>query len=88
MAMAANSRILVLSRTLFVGGVTITENELRSIFDRLGKVQTCIVNKDKRHAFVKMISRADAEKAKLAMEKNHQSGSMRVSYIYPCLRLI
>lgn len=72
--------IRVLSRTLFVGGVTISESELRSIFDRLGKVQTCIVNKDKRHAFVKMISRGDAEKAKTAMEKNHQSGSMRTRW--------
>lgn len=71
---------VVLSRTLFVGGVTISESDLKVIFDRFGKVQTCIVNKDKRHAFVKMYSRKDAEIAKAAMEKNHSSGNMRVSY--------
>lgn len=72
--------IKVLSRTLFVGGVTISESELRAIFDRFGKVQTCIVNKDKRHAFVKMVSRQDAETAKAAMEKNHSAGSMRTRW--------
>lgn len=67
--------IIVLSRTLFVGGVTCPESELRSIFNRHGQVQTCIVNKDKRHAFVKMVTRRDAVTAKEAME----SGSFRVS---------
>ncbi|KAK0706858.1 hypothetical protein B0T26DRAFT_655373 [Lasiosphaeria miniovina] len=60
--------IKVYSRTLFVGGVTCSDNELRQIFDRFGQVQTCIVNKDKRHAFVKMFYRKDAEAAKNAME--------------------
>ncbi|ETS02159.1 hypothetical protein M419DRAFT_24911 [Trichoderma reesei RUT C-30] len=60
--------IKVLSRTLFVGGVTCSEAELRSIFGRYGTVQTCIVNKDKRHAFVKMLTRQDAVAAKEAME--------------------
>ncbi|KAI1008125.1 hypothetical protein K3495_g111 [Podosphaera aphanis] len=61
--------IKVLSRTLFVGGVTGTEQELRQLFSRYGHVQTCVVNRDKRHAFVKMVSRADAVTAKDAMEK-------------------
>ncbi|RFU76258.1 hypothetical protein TARUN_5961 [Trichoderma arundinaceum] len=60
--------IKVLSRTLFVGGVTCSEAELRGIFSRYGTVQTCIVNKDKRHAFVKMLTRQDAVLAKDAME--------------------
>ncbi|CAK7217014.1 hypothetical protein SBRCBS47491_003018 [Sporothrix bragantina] len=60
--------IRVLSRTLFVGGVNIPESELRGIFTRFGDVQTCIVNKEKRHAFVKMYTRADAEAAKNGME--------------------
>ncbi|KAK4146533.1 uncharacterized protein C8A04DRAFT_34984 [Dichotomopilus funicola] len=60
--------IKVYSRTLFVGGVTCSEHELREIFTRFGQVQTCIVNKDKRHAFVKMFFRKDAERAKAAME--------------------
>ncbi|KAL7623964.1 hypothetical protein AAE478_005521 [Parahypoxylon ruwenzoriense] len=62
--------IKVLSRTLFVGGVTCPESELRSAFNRHGQVQTCIVNKDKRHAFVKMITRRDAVNAKEAMENS------------------
>ncbi|KAI0479074.1 hypothetical protein GGR56DRAFT_633355 [Xylariaceae sp. FL0804] len=62
--------IKVLSRTLFVGGVTCPESELRGIFNRHGHVQTCIVNKDKRHAFVKMITRRDAVAAKEAMESS------------------
>ncbi|KAF5006981.1 hypothetical protein FDECE_6663 [Fusarium decemcellulare] len=56
--------IKVYSRTLFVGGVTCSESELRAIFTRYGTVQTCIVNKDKRHAFVKMLTRRDAVSAK------------------------
>lgn len=60
--------IKVMSRTLFVGGVTCSEAELRSMFNRFGTVQTCIVNKEKRHAFVKMYSRKDAVSAKEAME--------------------
>lgn len=63
-----NNHIKVLSRTLFVGGVTCPESELRSIFNRFGAVQTCIVNKEKRHAFVKMYTRKDAVSAKEAME--------------------
>lgn len=67
--------IKVLSRTLFVGGVTSSEQELRNLFSQFGRVQTCIVNKDKRHAFVKMISRQDAIAAKDAMEKNRAPDS-------------
>ncbi|KAG6039375.1 hypothetical protein E4U41_002765 [Claviceps citrina] len=62
--------IKVFSRTLFVGGVTCSEAELRRIFNRYGTVQTCIVNKDKRHAFVKMLTRKDALSAKENMEDN------------------
>lgn len=65
--------IKVLSRTLFVGGATGSEQELRAIFSRFGQVQTCIANEDKRHAFVKMCTRSDAVAAKTAMEnvKDH-----------------
>jgi hypothetical protein len=62
-----------LSPTLLALGFTnfhrSSDHELRSIFEKFGKVQTCIVNKDKRHAFVKMISRAAAVTAKEGMEK-------------------
>lgn len=68
--------IKVFSRTLFVGGVAESEAELREIFGRFGEVQTCITNKDKRHAFVKMYTRDDAVKAKNGMEsrtRNHEA---------------
>ncbi|EXJ91959.1 hypothetical protein A1O3_00509 [Capronia epimyces CBS 606.96] len=61
--------IKVYSRTLFVGGVTSSEAHLRSIFSKYGIVQTCIVNVDKRHAFVKMINRRDAESARTGLEE-------------------
>ncbi|KAJ5032906.1 uncharacterized protein L3040_009497 [Drepanopeziza brunnea f. sp. 'multigermtubi'] len=67
--------IKVLSRTLFVGGVTASDHELRALFSQHGQVQTCIVNKDKRHAFVKMVSRQDAVAAKEAMEKSRSPES-------------
>jgi protein NRD1 len=56
---------------------------LRSIFSRYGTVQTCIVNKEKRHAFVKMLTRRDAESAKEGTEESrNQTLLLRVS-IYP-----
>lgn len=60
--------IRVLSRTLFVGGTTCGEAELRHIFDGFGQVQTCIPNPEKRHAFVKYTNRAGAETARDAMQ--------------------
>ncbi|KAI9933355.1 hypothetical protein ASPWEDRAFT_30196 [Aspergillus wentii DTO 134E9] len=69
--------IKVLSRTLFVGGVTSSEAHLRSLFGKFGLVQTCIVNIDKRHAFIKMISRQDAILARDGME-SHKSGEMQL----------
>jgi protein NRD1 len=69
--------IKVLSRTLFVGGVTSSEAHLRSLFANYGVVQTCIVNVDKRHAFVKMIDRKDAVAAREGMEQ-YKSGDMQL----------
>lgn len=69
--------IKVLSRTLFVGGVTSTEAHLRGLFGKFGIVQTCIVNVDKRHAFIKMISRQDAIAARDGME-SFRSGEMQL----------
>lgn len=60
--------IKVFSRTLFIGGASGSEAEIRNIFSRFGKVQTCIVNQDKRHAFVKMLTRPDAVRAKEGMD--------------------
>ncbi|KAL9002344.1 MAG: hypothetical protein Q9188_004717 [Gyalolechia gomerana] len=69
--------IKVLSRTLFVGGVTCSEDALRDIFANYGIVQTCIVNVDKRHAFVKMVSRKDAQSAREGMER-YKSADMQL----------
>ncbi|KAL8703910.1 MAG: hypothetical protein Q9201_002922 [Fulgogasparrea decipioides] len=69
--------IKVLSRTLFVGGVTCSEAALRDIFSAFGAVQTCIVNGDKRHAFVKMVSRKDAQMARDGMER-YKSADMQL----------
>ncbi|GES65629.1 RNA binding protein Nrd1 [Aspergillus terreus] len=69
--------IKVLSRTLFVGGVTSSEAHLRSLFGKFGIVQTCIVNIDKRHAFIKMISRNDAVHAREGME-SYKAGDMQL----------
>ncbi|KAL1998160.1 hypothetical protein VTN02DRAFT_6744 [Thermoascus thermophilus] len=69
--------IKVLSRTLFVGGVTSSEAHLRQLFNKYGVVQTCIVNIDKRHAFVKMINRRDAVNAREGME-TYKSGDMQL----------
>lgn len=69
--------IKVLSRTLFVGGVTSSETQLRSLFNKFGVVQTCIVNVDKRHAFIKMISRQDAMSARDGME-TYRQGEMQL----------
>ncbi|KAL2817230.1 hypothetical protein BDW59DRAFT_152826 [Aspergillus cavernicola] len=69
--------IKVMSRTLFVGGVTSSEAHLRSLFGKFGLVQTCIVNTDKRHAFIKMISRQDAIQAREGME-SYKSGDMQL----------
>lgn len=57
-----------------------SEYELKNIFSRYGTVQTCIVNKEKRHAFVKMVTRDDALHAKENMEKGRTPDSqLRVS---------
>lgn len=61
--------IKVLSRTLFVGGANGTQQEIQEVFERFGRVQTCIANRDKRHAFVKMTTRDYALAAKQGMEE-------------------
>ncbi|KAF2397151.1 hypothetical protein EJ06DRAFT_515360 [Trichodelitschia bisporula] len=59
--------IKVLSRTLFVGGVKTSEAELVAFMRQYGQVQSCIVNPEKRHAFLKLISHQDAIAAKTAI---------------------
>ncbi|KAB8339149.1 hypothetical protein FH972_022085 [Carpinus fangiana] len=60
--------IKVYSRTLFIGGSTCGEAELRRIFSRFGEVQTCIAHPERRHAFIKMKTRAESQAAKDGMD--------------------
>ncbi|KAI9796411.1 MAG: hypothetical protein M1833_006183 [Piccolia ochrophora] len=69
--------IKVLSRTLFVGGVTSSESDLKGVFSQFGNVQTCIVNVDRHHAFIKMVTRDEAVIAKEGME-THRSPNMQL----------
>ncbi|KAJ5413671.1 hypothetical protein N7509_000298 [Penicillium cosmopolitanum] len=55
--------IKILSRTLTVTGV-FSEVYLRSHFSTFGVVQTCIIDGDKRRAFIKMLSHQDAVRAR------------------------
>ncbi|SPO03833.1 related to RNA binding protein NRD1 protein [Cephalotrichum gorgonifer] len=66
--------IKVMSRTLFVGGVTCSQGEIQDIFGRVGPVQSVIINKEKRHAFVKMLTRDAAIEAKRAMGEYKSGG--------------
>jgi protein NRD1 len=62
--------IIVLSRTLFVGGITsrISEDKVRALFSQFGGVQSIIMNPDKRCAFLKMYTREGAINARQGME--------------------
>jgi protein NRD1 len=62
--------MIVLSRTLFVGGVTnrISEEKLRTLFSQFGGVQSIIMNPEKRCAFLKMYARDGAVNAREGME--------------------
>jgi len=73
--------IKVLSRTLFVGGANGTQAEIQSLFERFGRVQTCIANREKRHAFVKMTTRNHALSAKAGMEELQNRGDRDVMQI-------
>jgi protein NRD1 len=55
---------------LFVGGVTqrITEDKLRGYFSQFGRVQSIIMNLEKRCAFLKMYTRDGAVQAREGME--------------------
>jgi hypothetical protein len=44
-----------------------SEPELKNFFRQFGGVQTCIVNHDKRHAFLKLITHQDAMATKQAV---------------------
>lgn len=66
----------VLSRTIFVGGVpsSMGETELAATLRPYAEVQSVILNSERKHAFVKVYSRAEAEQVIQALSNNHASG--------------
>lgn len=58
-----NDSIKVFSRTLFFGGVTreMTEQYIVEVLRPFGEVQSIILNTERKHAFVKVYSRREAE---------------------------
>lgn len=60
--------IRVFSRTLFVGGANGSQQEISELFGRFGEVASCIPNREKRHAFVKMTTREHTLNAKAGVE--------------------
>ena len=63
-----------------------SDDILRNIFAGFGLVQTCIVNVDKRHAFVKMLTRTDAMAAKEGMERYKSTEmQLRVSELFAAI---
>lgn len=73
-----DGHIKVLSRTLFVGGANGTQAEIQNLFSRFGEVQTCIVNLERRHAFVKMTTRQFSLAAKEGMERLQRENDREV----------
>lgn len=70
--------VKVFSRTLFIGGVPpfMTEPQLVDIFRPFAQVQSMVFQKEKRHAFVKVYSRAEAETARAKFEEGNRNGSL------------
>ncbi|ODV95182.1 hypothetical protein PACTADRAFT_49930 [Pachysolen tannophilus NRRL Y-2460] len=64
--------IKVMSRTLFIGGVPtyMDERELASVLRPYAEVQSVILNNERKHAFVKVYSRAEAESVIQSFNKN------------------
>lgn len=66
----------VYSRTIFIGGVphTMDQEQLAQILRPYAEVQSVILNNERRHAFVKVYSRAEAEQVLQAFSVTHPSG--------------
>lgn len=63
----------VLSRTLFIGGVPrgMDEKELASVLRPYAEVQSVILNSERKHAFVKVYSRREAEQVITSFNKDN-----------------
>lgn len=64
----------VLSRTLFIGGVprTMDEKQLATVLRPFAEVQSVILNSERKHAFVKVYSRREAEQVITSFNKDGQ----------------
>lgn len=69
-------RIRVFSRTLYVGSIPdgMPEEELKAILEQYVPVQSIIYHREKRHAFVKVFTRTDAESIKKSFEQRNRDG--------------
>ncbi|AMD19577.1 HCL574Wp [Eremothecium sinecaudum] len=67
--------IKVYSRTLFVGGVpnTMKEHEIARLLGKFGEVQSVILNNSRKHAFVKIYSRQEADSILMNYNKDESS---------------
>ncbi|KAJ3102104.1 hypothetical protein HDU96_009736 [Phlyctochytrium bullatum] len=73
----------ILSRTLYVGGVTtaVTKEKMREVFSTVGRVDTVMINYPKHNAFIKMYTRQEAEAARLALNRTvHNGATFRVGW--------
>ena len=68
--------INVFSRTIFIGGVpnSMDEYQLVDTLKPYAEVQSVVINTSRRHAFVKVYSRAEADKVIQAFSVSHPSG--------------
>ncbi|KAJ3146581.1 hypothetical protein HDU86_008461 [Geranomyces michiganensis] len=68
----------ILTRTVYVGGITptITKEEVRDLFETIARVDTVTVNYPKFNAFVKLLTRAEADLIKERFHKYQWNGTM------------
>ena len=69
---------------LYIGNLapTVTEERVKEMFKPYGKVGECYLNKDRRFAFVRMETRAAAEKAKRELNgKRNGDGGKYVTFV-------
>ncbi|KAI9203694.1 uncharacterized protein BJ171DRAFT_509354 [Polychytrium aggregatum] len=72
-----NEFFKVLSRTVYVGGVTnmVTKEMLRDLFETVGRVDTVVVNYHKFNAFIKMFTRVECEMAREKLDHISVAGA-------------
>lgn len=72
--------IKVFSRTLFIGGVppNMNENQMVDVFAPFASVQSVVFNKEKKHAFVKVATRKEAEISKEKFEELNRKNILQL----------